>query len=167
MEYVMIASSVLSGIQSITQGNAQASAYKMQAKVSEAKASREALNYELRANNTLKKLRSANSANVARGYSGGILGTEGSPLLVQTANSRNAGEEFMRDVDNAKFALTMGEAQASQFLQAADKAQSSGYMGAIGKFATAGAGYYDLYGNPFASADPLLDPANWGGKAVV
>jgi hypothetical protein len=167
MEYVMIASAVLGGLQSITQGNAQAANYRLQAKVSEAKASREALNYELRANNTLKKLRSANSANLARGYSGGILGTEGSPLLVQTANSRNAGEEFMRDVDNAKFALTMGEAQSKQFLDAADTAQSSGYTSALGKFAMAGAGMYELYGNPFAAADPLSDPANWGGKVAI
>lgn len=167
MQYVMIASSVFSGLQSIAQGNAQASNYRLQAKVTEMKATREALNYELRATNTLKKLRSANAANVSRGYAGGILGTEGSPLLVQSANSRNAGEEFMRDVDNAKFALTMGEAQANQFLQAADTAQSSGMWGAIGKFAMAGANVYDIYGNPFASADPLADPANWGGKVVV
>ena len=163
----MIASSVFSGLQSIAQGNAQASSYRMQAKVAEMKATRESLNYELRATNTLKKLRSANSANVSRGYSGGILGTEGSPLLVQTANTRNAGEEFMRDVDNAKFALTMGEAQANQFLQAADTAESSGMWGAVGKFAMAGAGYYELYGNPFASSDPLADIDNWGGKVAI
>jgi hypothetical protein len=139
MEYVMIASSVFSGLSQIQQASAQKSAYQYQAKVAEASASREALNYEIRATETLKKLRAANSANVARGFAGGILGTEGSSLAIRDVNDRVAGVDYMRDIDNAALSLTMGQAQAKQLTSAGDIAFSSGVMGGLG---TIGMGAY-------------------------
>lgn len=135
----MIASTVFSGISQIQQGAAQKSAYQYQAKVAEASASRESLNYEIRATETLKKLRSANSANVARGFAGGVLGTEGSSLAIRDVNDRTAGVDYMRDLDNAALSLTMGQSQAKQLTTAGDIAYSSGVMGGIG---TIGTGLY-------------------------
>ena len=136
----MIASSVLSGISQIQQASAQKSAYQYQAKVAEASASRESLNYEIRATETLKKLRAANSANIARGFAGGVLGTEGSSLAIRDVNDRLAGVDYMRDLDNAALSLTMGQAQAKQLTAAGDIAYSSGVMGGLGKI---GMGVYE------------------------
>lgn len=160
----MIASSVLSGISSIQQASAQKSMYQYQAKVAEASATREALNYETRATDTLKKLRAANAANRASGYAAGVLATEGSYGLVQDINTRTAGEDYMRDINNAQTSMTMGEAQAKQLTAAGDIAYSSGITSGLAKIGM-GAYEFSTIGSAPTKTAAVGSTAYWKGTA--
>lgn len=139
--YISAASSVFSALSSFSQGKSQQAMYNLQAKQAEADAARKALQYEERANETLRKVTAANAANVTRRYAGGVLGFEGSAKLVETMNFREAGKDFMADISNAANALMAGSAQSEIFGTSGKIAARGGLFDAAGKLAT---GAYDF-----------------------
>lgn len=128
MEYVFVATKVLGAVNTLQQASAQSSMYKVQAEQAKLEASRKALQYEQRANDTLKKLRESQSAVVARGFASGIIGTQGSPGLVASVNEKVAGEEFIRDLSNASDATTFGQVQSNLLMSASKTAYTSGLL---------------------------------------
>ena len=66
MQYVAIASSVLSAVGSIQQGRQQKEMYKIQASQADLKAKRDALQYEQQANQVLERLLANNATAAAR-----------------------------------------------------------------------------------------------------
>jgi hypothetical protein len=136
--YISAASSVFSAFSSFSQGKSQQAMYKLQAMQTQAEASRKALQYEERANETLRKLNANNAATVARGYAGGIQGLEGSSKLITTVNTREAGRDFQTDLSNASNALLSGNAQSEIYGNAADIATRGGLLDAATKLATGG-----------------------------
>jgi hypothetical protein len=107
-----VGSTLFSAVSSVQQGKAQQEMYKLQAAQTEAEAARKALAYEERANNTLRDLNRSNGALIAQGFGGGVKGFSGSTALVTSVNTRNAGIDFQRDLDNASNALTAGNIQS-------------------------------------------------------
>jgi len=134
--YISAASSVFSAFSSFSQGKSQQAMYNLQALQTQAESARKALQYEERANETLRKLNANNAATVARGYAGGILGLEGSSKLITAINTREAGRDFMTDISNASNALMAGSAQADIFGTAGNIAARGGLFDAAGKLAT-------------------------------
>jgi hypothetical protein len=78
-----VASTAMSASQSMSQAKNQQAMYRLQAMQTEAESARKALQYEQRANETLRKVTEANAANVSRRYAGGVLGLEGSAKLIE------------------------------------------------------------------------------------
>jgi hypothetical protein len=131
-------SSILSAANTMQQASAQAQMYKLQALQTQAEYERKALQYSQRANETLKKVRAANSAVVARNYAGGVKGLEGSAALIRQVNEKEGGVEFMRDIDNARDSITFGNIQANILRESASIAKRSGTMSALGDLAMGG-----------------------------
>lgn len=136
-----VASSALGAYQSYTQAKDQKAMYKLQAEQTRAESERKALQYEERANETLRTLNEKISANLTRGYAGGVVAFEGSTALVNTISRTNAGRDFMRDIKNAENALLAGGTQAQIYGNAGDTAYRSGLLSAGSKLAEAGYRY--------------------------
>jgi hypothetical protein len=136
-----VGSTLFSAYSSVQQGKAQQEMYKLQAAQTEAEAARKALAYEERANNTLRDLNRSNGALIAQGFGGGVRGFSGSTALVTSVNTRNAGIDFQRDLDNASNALTAGDIQSDIFGVAGKNAYTGGLLNAGTKLL---AGGYEL-----------------------
>lgn len=146
------ASSVLSAVQSYQQGQQQAAMYEIQALQTQAEGERKALEYELRANETLRNLRKTLAANVARGFSGGVNGLEGSSKLIETISTKEAGRDLMFDIANAKNAILTANTQADIYNESASYAKRSGILDSAASLAMAGYGYKQLGGkSPFGT----------------
>jgi len=144
MEQVFLAAKVFGAINTLQQASAQSNLYKVQAEQAKLESSQKALQYEERANQTLRKLRETQSTLVASGYARGILGTEGSQATLAAANERIAGEEFTKDVANARNALTFGQIQSNIFNTASETSMTSGLLSSAAGLGEAAYGYYKL-----------------------
>jgi hypothetical protein len=165
--YISAASSAFSAFSSFSQGKSQESMYKLQAMQTQADSARKALQYEERANETLRRVTAANAANVSRRYAGGVLGLEGSSKLIETMNLKEAGRDFMADISNASNALMTGSTQADIFGTAGKIAARGGLFDAVGKLAT---GAYEFSKTYKTSETPKAAPATgsaeyWKGAA--
>jgi hypothetical protein len=165
MEQVFLAAKIFGAINTLQQASAQSGLYKVQAEQAKLEASQKALQYEERANNTLRKLRETQSTLAASGYARGILGTEGSQATVAAANERLAGEEFTKDVSNARNALTFGEIQSNILKSAAKTSMTSGLLSAAAGVAEAGYGYYKLGSAPTGTKATTGSTDYWKGTA--
>jgi hypothetical protein len=134
--YISAASTVFSAFSSFSQGKSQQAMYNLQAMQTQADSARKALQYEERANETLRRVTAANAANASRRYAGGVLGLEGSAKLIETVNLREAGRDYMADISNASNALMAGSTQADIFNTAGEMASKSGSLDAAFKLAT-------------------------------
>ena len=97
-----------------------------------AQGERKALQYEQRANETLRRVIAANaSANAFRKAD-----------VVFTANLRNAGRDMMNDISNARFAILGGNTQSEVDMLASDVASRSGMLSSLAKITETGYGLY-------------------------
>jgi len=139
MQYVAIASTVMSAVGAIDQGKAQADMYKTQAKQAELKASQDALAAERAANKAFEQLLMVNANANARAFAGGVQGLDGSAKLIQIVNTRKAGEDIKDFQQNADSAIKFGQSQSQIFKAAGSAARTSSYYDAI---TTIGQGAY-------------------------
>jgi hypothetical protein len=137
MQYVAIASSVLSAVGSIQQGKAQKQMYKLQASQAELKAQRDALQYEQQANQVLERLLANNATAAAKGFAGGVSGFSGSAKLVQERNEKVAGRDVEIMQEGARSAISFGEIQSNMLKEAGSQALRGSYFDAIAKLGTA------------------------------
>lgn len=137
MMAVSAASQAMSAVQALQQGRAQAAMYELQGEMAQAKAQRDAVNAEIQANEVLRKLRSTNSAAIARGFAGGVSGFSGSAKLIQEVNEKYAGRDFKNLQIEAKEKRSFGDIQRMMFEEAADAAISSSRFDALTKVASA------------------------------
>lgn len=143
---LFVGSTLVSAYQSYSQGRAQEAMYEVQALQAQAEGERKALEYELRANDTLRTLRQRNAANLARGYGGGVVGLEGSSKLIETVNNREAGRDLMFDISNTRNAILQGNTQSEIYDTSADIARRSGILDAGSKLLLAGYAYNQIGG---------------------
>ncbi len=165
--YISAAGTAFSAFSSYSQGKSQQAMYNLQAKQTKAESERKALEYEQRANETLRRLNANNAATVARGYSGGIKGLEGSRNLITTINTREAGRDFQMDLNNAANVILAGNAQSDIFGTAGNIAARGGLLDAAGKLAT---GAYEFSKVIKTSDTPSFDagdPKTWKGKVAI
>ena len=139
MEYVAIAATVVSAIGSIQGGKAQKQMYNVQALQTTAQSERKALQYELQANDILRRKREANAAIAARSFAGGVDAFSGSPDLLRAVNDTTAGREFMFALDNANLAMSFGDIEANMLRAAGKQAEKAGYFDAVAKLGMAAA----------------------------
>jgi hypothetical protein len=141
MQYVAIASSVLSAVGSIQQGKQQKEMFKLQAKQADLKSRRDALQYEQQANLVLERMIQNNATAAARGFSGGVSGFSGSAKLVQERSERVAGRDVAIMQEGARSAISFGEIQSNMLQEAGDQAMKGAYFDAIAKLGTAAYAY--------------------------
>lgn len=165
--YISAAGQVFSAVSSFSQGRSQKALYNLQAMQTEAEAKRKALEYETRANETLRKVNIANSANIAKRYSGGVLGLEGSAKLIETINFREGGKDFLNDLTNATNAIMTGSIQADIYDIAGKTAARSGLFDAAGKLATGAYEFSKVIKTSDTSSFDVGEPTTWKGKVVI
>lgn len=139
MEAVAIAATVISAVGSIQGGKAQKQMYNVQALQTTAQSERKALQYELQANDILRRKREANAAIAARSFAGGVDAFSGSPDLLRAVNDTTAGREFMFALDNANLAMSFGNIEANMLRAAGKQAEKAGYFDAVAKLGMAAA----------------------------
>lgn len=139
MEYVAIAATVVSAVGSIQGGKAAKQMYNVQALQTTAQSERKALQYELQANDILRRKREANAAIAARSFAGGVDAFSGSPDLLRAVNDTTAGREFMFALDNANLAMSFGDIEAGMLRSAGKQAEKAGYFDAAAKLGMAAA----------------------------
>jgi hypothetical protein len=137
MQYVAIATSVLSAYNTIEQGKSQKAMYNLQAKQVGLKAQRDALQYEQQANQVLERMLMNNATASARGFSGGVQGFTGSAGLIQTRNEKVAGRDVEILQTNSKEAISFGEIQSKMLKDAGSQALRGSYFDAIAKLGQA------------------------------
>ena len=130
----------ISAYGSIKAGQDRNKMYQMQAKQAEVESDRRAVQYELQANEILRRTNQANAAVVARGFAGGTQGFEGSAALVQSVNNTRGGKEFTFALQNADMVKRSGLIQATLYEGAGQIAEQAGYFEAAGKLGQAAAG---------------------------
>jgi hypothetical protein len=145
---IAITLQVVSAAGSIKAGQDRNKMYQMQAKQAEVESDRRAVQYELQANDILRRTNQANAAVVARGFAGGIQGFEGSAGLIQAVNNTRGGKEFAFALQNADTAQRGGLIQASLYRGAGQIAEQAGYFDAFGKLGSAGMSYAKLGSAP-------------------
>ena len=143
-----IALTVISAAGSIQAGQDKRKMYQMQAKQAEVESDRRAVQYELQANQILRRTNEANAAVVARGFAGGTQGFEGSAALIQAVNNTKGGKEFTFALQNADMTKRSGLIQASLYEGAGQIAEQAGYFDAAGKLGSAGFMYAKIGGPP-------------------
>jgi hypothetical protein len=139
MEFVAIASTLVSAAGSIQSGKAQKQMYNLQALQTTAQSERKALQYELQANEILQRKRQANAAIAARSFAGGVDAFSGSPDILRSVNDTVAGREFMFALDNANAAMSFGDIEANMLRAAGKQAEKAGYFDAAAKLGMAAA----------------------------
>jgi hypothetical protein len=157
MAEVAIALAVVSAIGSIQGGKAQRSNYEVQAAQTRVESERKAIQYEFQANQILQRVNTANASAVARGFSGGTQGFEGSAGLIQAVNNTKGGKEFMFAMGNSDGIRRSGLIQATLYENAGRTAERAGYFDAAGKLGMA-AGTYGKMGSA-----PSTGEVTYGG----
>ena len=137
MEVAAIALLAVSAAGSIKAGQDRNKMYQIQAKQAEVESDRRAVQYELQANEILRRTNQANAAVVARGFAGGTQGFEGSAGLIQSINNTKGGKEFAFALQNADMTKRSGLIQATLYESAGQIAEQAGYFEAAGKLGQA------------------------------
>jgi len=145
---IAVSLTAVSAVGSIEAGKARNKMYQMQARQAEVESDRRAVQYELQANEILRRTNQANAAVVARGFAGGTQGFEGSAGLIQQVNNTRGGKEFMFALQNADMTKRSGLIQSSLYQGAGQIAEQAGYFDAFGKLGSAGMSYAKLGGKP-------------------
>jgi hypothetical protein len=157
MQYVAIASSVLSAVGSIQQGKQQEKIYKLQAKQADLKSRRDALQYEQQANRVFERMLQTNATAAARGFSGGVSGFTGSAGLIQQRSETDAGRDIEIMQEGSRAAISFGEIQANMLKEAGSAAVSGGYFDAIGKLGMAAFSYDQVRTGKTPTKAPVED----------
>lgn len=141
-----IAATAVSAYGSIQAGQEKKKYYDQIAQQSRIEGERKAIQYELQANQILQRTNAANAAVVARAFSGGTQGFQGSAALVQTINNTRGGKEFAFALGSADGTRRNSLIQASLYEQAGATAERTGYFEAFGKVGMAAFTYGALGG---------------------
>jgi len=151
-----IAATAVSAYGSIREGQDKKKYYDQIAQQSRVEGERKAIQYQFQANQILQRTNAANAAVIARGFSGGTQGFEGSAGLIQTINNTRGGKEFAFALANSDSARRASLIQSSLYEQAGQTALQTGYFNAAAKLGSAAITYGGLGGAPSTPA-PVTD----------
>jgi len=152
MEYVAVAASVVSGVQSIQMGKAQAKLYNMQATQAKLQAKSdmlrnraETLNHKKQGIEILNNITRNMAAINARAAAGGIDAFSGSVANYAEVQTGKGTVDFYASTENQQMLQAQGEiieavgaVQAAQFVGAASLAKRQGYLNAMESFTKGG-----------------------------
>lgn len=159
---IAITLTAVSAAGSIKAGQDRNKMYQMQAKQAEVESDRRAVQYELQANEILRRTNQANAAVVARGFAGGTQGFEGSAGLIQSINNTRGGKEFIFALQNADMTKRSGLIQSSLYEAAGQTAEQAGYFDAAGKLGSAAFMYSKIGGKPSTDGGFRTTGEDWG-----
>ena len=148
--YGSLISSGLSGMQSIRQGSIMKNQYELQNLQTLADMENKALNWELDNLDKLKKLKTVQSANIARAYAGGIDGLN-SNIMLSTINEQEYGEDYKTSLLNMQNTLTEGKVQGDIYADTARTTMTGSILDAGAKLGEAAYLYGRLGGAPTAA----------------
>jgi hypothetical protein len=157
MAEVAIAMAVVSAVGSIQAGKAQKSYYQVQSAQARVESERKAIQYQIQANQVLQKVNSANASAVARGFSGGVQGFDGSSALIQAINNTKGGKDFVTALENSDAVRRSGLIQATLYENAGETAEKAGYFDAAGKLGMSYLTYAKIGGPPSTTQAPVYD----------
>jgi hypothetical protein len=158
---------VVSAYGSIKAGQDKKDYYNKMADVAKVEADRKAVQYEFQGNQILQRTNAANASAIAKAFSGGVSGFDGSAQLVQQVTNQRGGKEFAFALANADSARRSGLIQASLYQDAGTTAEQTGYFDAAGKLGMAAASASSIGGAPSGGeraggAAPVYDRSTRG-----
>lgn len=153
-----IATSLVSAVGALAAGNAQASAYKMQALGAIVEGNQRALEYRRQGNQVLQKVIETQSNVAARAAAGGIDPFSGSAGALGEYALAKGTDEFIYAQDNAKMSILSGQANAAGYRSAASSARTMGLLNAAGSV-IGGAARAASIGGPGGFSVPSLQPS--------
>ena len=166
MAAVAVALMAVSAYGSIKAGQDKKDYYNKMAEVGKVEADRKAVQYELQGNQILQRTNAANASAIARAFSGGVSGFDGSAQLVQEVTNQRGGKEFAFALAGSDSARRNGLIQASLYQDAGTTAEQTGYFDAAGKLGMAALTYGSMGGAPkgINSTDAAMGGSGGGGS---
>ena len=150
MDIAYGASNLLSGIQTIRQGQIQKDAYKIQELTTLANIESKMLNFQLEGLDKLKKLHRIQAANMSKAYAGGSSGLDGSAALMNIVSDQEYGKDYAIELMKMKNELANGKVQAGIYADAGPAAVTGSYLDATAKLGESAYLYKRLGGAPAA-----------------
>lgn len=140
------ASSGLSMIQSIRQGQIMKSQYQIQAAQTLADMEIKRANAAMSAVERLRKLQQIQGSTLAKSYARGVSGLDGSALLAQIISDQEYGQDYKIDLFNLNNIMTTGNVNAAAYKTAGKEAVTSSVLDSAIKLGEAAYSYDKLYG---------------------
>ena len=146
MDGIFGATSILSSLQSLKQGDILKNQYEIESLQALTKMEMDSYNATVQSMERFDKLRRIQAANLAKSYSGGVNGLDGSALLKQITNDQEYGKDAKIDQFNIDNIATTGKINASILKTAAKDAVTTSRIDAGVKLGEAAYSYKKLYG---------------------
>ena len=140
------ASSGLSMIQSIRQGQIMKSQYQIQEAQTLADMDIKRANAAIAATERLRKLQQIQGSAITNAYARGVSGLDGSALLTQIVNDQQYGQDYKLDLFNLNNIITTGMVNKEAYKTAGREAVTSSILDAGIKLGEAAYSYDKLYG---------------------
>lgn len=140
------ASSGLSMIQSIRQGQIMKSQYELQAAQTLADMEIKRANATMSAAERLRKLQQIQGSTLAKSYARGVGGLDGSALLAQIISDQEYGQDYKMDLFNLNNIMTTGFVNKEAYKMAGKEAVTSSVLDSAIKLGEAAYSYDKLYG---------------------
>jgi len=140
------ASSGLSMIQSIRQGQIMKSQYQIQEAQTLADMDIKRANAAIAATERLRKLQQIQGSVITNAYARGVSGLDGSALLTQIVNDQQYGQDYKLDLFNLNNIITTGMVNKEAYKTAGREAVTSSILDAGIKLGEAAYSYDKLYG---------------------
>jgi hypothetical protein len=153
---VAIAAAILSAAGSYQQGQDAKRQYGIKAQMATVEGERRQIQYQQRANDTLRRRNSTNATIAARAGAGGVDPFSGSPDIVRAATDTAAGREYAMLLADADAALRGGVLQAELYKDAGKSAARKGTLDAIAKLGMAASGYFGATQAPAEIVDKSI-----------
>lgn len=134
-----VAATTLSAYSSYQQGQIQAKQLELRGQLEQTQFDRRAIQYQQKANETLRNLKRTQAALAARAFAGGVDPFSGSPDVVRAANETAAGREFQIYMADSDASFRAGDIAMESGMSAAAAARRAGTLDAGTKLLMAGA----------------------------
>lgn len=127
--------------------NFQSNIYDLQNLQLQANLSMKKLNYEQESIERLRKLKRINAANLARAYSGGVSGLDGSTKLLETVSGQEYAKDYGTALAQFRTDMVSGNIQSNIYQTAGQEVINGAYLDAAAKLGNA-AYMYSRIGEP-------------------
>lgn len=130
-------SQALGTASSISGANFQSNIYDLQNLQLQANMSMKKLNYEQESIEKLRKLKRINAANLARAYSGGVSGLDGSTKLLETVSGQEYAKDYGTALAQFRTDMVSGNIQSNIYQTAGQQVINGAYLDAAAKLGNA------------------------------
>ena len=132
----------------ISGANFQSNIYDLQNLQLQANINMKKLNYEQESIEKLRKLKRINAANLARAYSGGVSGLDGSTKLLEVVSGQEYGKDYGTALAQFRTDMVNGNIQSNIYQTAGQEVINGAYLDAAAKLGNAAYMYSRIGGPP-------------------